>query len=87
MRSSRTKRPPKTIGILSSSVLLLRKKESVPAAEAFAEFAGLKEGQDIVEEMVAPYSAPEKQTPQRALIQEGETMIMITMKAEEKITS
>jgi phosphate transport system substrate-binding protein len=45
---------------LRRPVMLLRKKESVPAAEAFAAFALSKEGQDIVEEMFAPYGAPEK---------------------------
>lgn len=41
-------------------VLLLRKKEAVPAAEAFAEFARSREGQDIVEETFVRYSALEK---------------------------
>lgn len=45
---------------LRRPVMLLRKKESVPAAEAFAAFALSKEGQDIVGEMFAPYSASEK---------------------------
>jgi phosphate transport system substrate-binding protein len=45
---------------LRKPVMLLRKKESVPAVEAFAAFALSKEGQDIVEEMFAPYSGPEK---------------------------
>lgn len=45
---------------LRRPVMLLRKKESVPAAEAFAAFAVSREGQDIVEEMFAPYSGPEK---------------------------
>lgn len=45
---------------LRRPVMLLRKKESVPAAEAFAAFALSQEGQDIVEEMFAPYSIPEK---------------------------
>lgn len=45
---------------LRRPVMLLRKKESVPAAEAFAAFALSKEGQDIVEEMFAPYSVSEK---------------------------
>ena len=38
-------------------VLLLRKKEVVQAAEAFAEFARSREGQDIVEETFVRYSA------------------------------
>lgn len=41
-------------------VLLLRKKETVPAVEAFAEFARSREGQDIVEETFVRYGAPEK---------------------------
>lgn len=45
---------------LRRPVMLLRKKESAPKAEAFAAFALSKEGQDIVEEMFAPYSGPEK---------------------------
>ena len=45
---------------LRRQVLLLRKKEPIPAAEAFAAFALSKEGQDIVEEMFAPYSGSEK---------------------------
>lgn len=45
---------------LRRPVMLLRKKESVPKAEAFATFALSKEGQDIVEEMFAPYGGPEK---------------------------
>jgi phosphate transport system substrate-binding protein len=45
---------------LRRPVMLLRKKESVPAAEAFAAFALSNDGQDIVEEMFAPYSGPEK---------------------------
>jgi phosphate transport system substrate-binding protein len=45
---------------LRRPVLLLRKKESVQAAEAFAAFALSREGQAIVEEMFAPYSGPEK---------------------------
>jgi phosphate transport system substrate-binding protein len=45
---------------LRRPVMLLQKKESVPAAEAFAAFALSKEGQDIVEEMFAPYSGSEK---------------------------
>jgi phosphate transport system substrate-binding protein len=45
---------------LRRPVMLLRKKESVQAVEAFAAFALSKEGQDIVEEMFAPYSGPEK---------------------------
>jgi phosphate transport system substrate-binding protein len=44
---------------LRRPVMLLRKKESVPAAEAFAAFALSNDGQDIVEEMFAPYSTPE----------------------------
>ncbi len=46
--------------LLRRPVLLLRKKEPIPAAETFAAFALSKEGQDIVEEMFAPYSVPEK---------------------------
>lgn len=45
---------------LRRPVMLLRKKESVPAAEAFAAFVLSKDGQDIVEEMFAAYSGPEK---------------------------
>jgi phosphate transport system substrate-binding protein len=45
---------------LRRPVMLLRKKESVPAAEAFAAFALSNDGQDIIEEMFAPYSGPEK---------------------------
>jgi phosphate transport system substrate-binding protein len=45
---------------LRRPVMLLRKKESVPAAEAFAAFALSNDGQDIVAEMFAPYSGPEK---------------------------
>ena len=45
---------------LRRPVLLLKKKEPAPAAEAFSEFARSKEGQDIVEEMFVSYSAPEK---------------------------
>jgi phosphate transport system substrate-binding protein len=45
---------------LRRPVMLLRKKESVPAAEAFAAFALSKEGQDIVEEMFVPYSPSDK---------------------------
>jgi len=45
---------------LRRPVMLLRKKESVPAAEAFAAFVLSNDGQDIVEEMFAAYSGPEK---------------------------
>jgi phosphate transport system substrate-binding protein len=45
---------------LRRPVLLLRKKESVPAADAFAEFARSKAGQDILEEMFVPYRALDK---------------------------
>lgn len=45
---------------LRRPVLLLRKKESVQAAEAFADFALSKEGQDIVENTFVPYSALDK---------------------------
>jgi phosphate transport system substrate-binding protein len=44
---------------LRRPVLLLRKHESNPTAESFAEFALSKEGQEIVEEMFAPYIDPE----------------------------
>lgn len=44
---------------LRRPVLLLRKHESNPTAESFAEFARSKEGQDIVEDMFAPYTGPE----------------------------
>lgn len=45
---------------LRRPVLLLRKKEPLPGTDAFADFALSKEGQDIVEEMFAPYSGPAK---------------------------
>jgi phosphate transport system substrate-binding protein len=48
---------------LRRPVLLLRKHESNPTAEAFSEFARSKEGQDIVEEMFAAYTNPQT-TPQ-----------------------
>jgi phosphate transport system substrate-binding protein len=41
-------------------VLLLRRKESVPAADAFAEFVRSKSGQDILEEMFVSSSALDK---------------------------
>lgn len=44
---------------LRRPVLLLRKHESNPTAEAFSEFARSKQGQDIVEEMFAPYTNPQ----------------------------
>lgn len=44
---------------LRRPVLLLRKHETNPTAEAFSEFARSKEGQDIVEEMFAPYTNPQ----------------------------
>lgn len=42
---------------LRRPVLLIRKKEPVQAAEAFADFALSKEGQDIMEEMFVRYDA------------------------------
>jgi phosphate transport system substrate-binding protein len=48
---------------LRRPVLLLRKHESNPTAEAFSEFSRSKEGQDIVEEMFAVYTNPQT-TPQ-----------------------
>jgi phosphate transport system substrate-binding protein len=44
---------------LRRPVLLLRKQESNPTAESFSEFARSKEGQDIIEEMFAPYTNPQ----------------------------
>lgn len=44
---------------LRRPVLLLRKHESNPTAESFAEFARSKAGQDIVEEVFTPYSVLE----------------------------
>jgi phosphate transport system substrate-binding protein len=41
-------------------VLLLKRKETNPAAEAFAAFALSKEGQGIIDEMFIPYTPPEK---------------------------
>ena len=45
---------------LRRPVLLLRKKEPLPAGDAFADFALSKEGQDIVEETFVRYSALDK---------------------------
>jgi phosphate transport system substrate-binding protein len=44
---------------LRRPVLLLRKHESNPTTESFADFALSKEGQDIVEEMFVSYTSPE----------------------------
>ncbi len=41
-------------------VLLLKRKEANPAAEAFAAFALSKEGQTILDEMFIPYTPSEK---------------------------
>jgi phosphate transport system substrate-binding protein len=56
---------------LRRPVLLLRKQESNPTAEFFAEFARSKEGQDIVEEMFAPYTNPQA-TPQAVRLEKWE---------------
>ena len=45
---------------LRRPVLLLRKKEPAPAADAFSEFARSKEGQSILEETFVTYSEPNK---------------------------
>jgi len=44
---------------LRRPVLLLRKHGSSPTVESFVEFARSKEGQDIVEELFAPYTVPD----------------------------
>ena len=41
-------------------VLLLKRKETNPAAEAFAAFALSKDGQAIIDQMFIPYTPPEK---------------------------
>jgi len=41
-------------------VLLLKRKEANPAADAFAAFALSTEGQTIIDEMFIPYAPPEK---------------------------
>ncbi|MGA6826080.1 substrate-binding domain-containing protein [Nitrospira sp. NS4] len=43
---------------LRRPVLLLRKPGANPIADSFAEFALSKEGQDIIEDMFAPYNDP-----------------------------
>jgi phosphate transport system substrate-binding protein len=44
-------------------VLLLKRKETNPLADAFAAFTLSKEGQTIVDEMFIPYTPPEKSDP------------------------
>jgi phosphate transport system substrate-binding protein len=56
---------------LRRPVLLLRKQESNPTALSFSEFARSKEGQDIVEEMFAPYINPDG-TPQAVRLEQRE---------------
>ena len=41
-------------------VLLLKRKQANPAADAFAAFALSTEGQTIIDEMFIPYAPPEK---------------------------
>jgi phosphate transport system substrate-binding protein len=56
---------------LRRPVLLLRKHEPNPTAESFEDFARSKEGQDIVEDMFAPYTSQES-GPQATLFDRRE---------------